>query len=633
MSTQLGNMSVGSIVKIRESDVLRNYIVVHQPGDANPSVAYQGFENTTILMRERALPNRRMNGTNVNDYQNSEIAGWLNGEFLNSIDADIRNQIRQVRIPFRPGSGTSPNVNIGASGLLTRIFLPSLTEVGFTTGQIASQPNAEGIRFAFFPDALIGQVNDALIAKNDEDPSVNWWLRSPSLISSNEFWRIPDIGGGAPGNASSSSRGSRPVFALLSSHPISTSGEVRALQPPAAPSSISVPTNIVAGTVITVSWGAATDPQGFGLTYILQRQIDGGAWTQVSFSMGLSSTNFIAPGTTTVAFRVRARNIADLDGPYRTSPTRTVTQPSPPPPPTIRPPITPLSINVPTNILGGGNVTVSWGASTDPQGQAITYILQRQIDSGAWTQIFSGSGLSTIDNIPAGTTTVTFRVSARNTSGLASGHQTSPTRNVINNRPPSVNGTDVNLGVQTGAFTHNYVVTDPDAGDTLTVIERINGVQLRQFTATNGATNTLTISQQDFLALANGTNTLTITVSDQLGLSAVRTLTFSRSETQIEILLERPRPANDRPTRAVITVNRQIPTGAVLGVEICNNAYDNNPTWEDCTQSVLDMGIYRLQNTTNTAGRWGVNIRVRANRNGATGLCWISSIGGAFDNI
>jgi hypothetical protein len=45
------------------------------------------------------------------------------------------------------------------------------------------------------------------------------------------------------------------------------------------------------------------------------------------------------------------------------------------------------------------------------------------------------------------------------------------------------------------------------------------------------------------------------------------------------------------------------------------------------------MGIHQFQNAANTAGQWGVNIRVTVNRNGAEGPCWISSIGGAFDNI
>ena len=525
----LGQRAIGSIVRLRVGGVFTNFVVVQQ---GSPSTAYQGFENRTVLLMERCWENRQMHSSNVNDYQNSSLNTWLNGTFFNMLDADIRNQIAQVRIPFRPGSGTSANVNIGANGLLTRIFLLSQREVGIANGLPGVSgwllPNNEGVRFAWFIDGNVaGPQTERRVAVLQNGNAANWWLRSPWLLDSLHFWGVLSSGHAHSAWDASSSIGVRPALTLPSSLFVSDSGDVAVIQPPTMPP----------------------------------------------------------------------------------------------------------SINVPTNVLGGGNLSVSWGASTDPQGQAITYTLQRQIDGGTWVQSFSGSGLSTTNNIPAGTATVAFRVSARNTSGLESGHQTSPTRDVINNQPPSIDGADVDLGVQTGAFTHNYVVTDPDVDDILTVVERLNGVQLRQFTATNGATNILSVSQQDFLALSNGTHILTITASDQLGQTVVRTLTFSRNEAHIEILLESPRPANDMPVRAAVTVNRQIPEGALFSVEICNNAYDDNPTWEDCTQAVLDMGIYLFQNTINTTSGWGVNIRVNVSRNGATGPCWVSSIGGAFDNI
>ena len=125
-NTTLGDREIGSIVRLRENDVLVNYIVVHQ---GSPSADYQGFENSTILLRERVLPLRRMNSINVNDYQNSDMNVWLNGDFFNTLDAEIRNQIRMVHIPFRPFSGSHFTVNDGANGLHTRVFLLSHTEV------------------------------------------------------------------------------------------------------------------------------------------------------------------------------------------------------------------------------------------------------------------------------------------------------------------------------------------------------------------------------------------------------------------------------------------------------------------------------------------------------------------------
>ena len=307
------------------------------------------------------------------------------------------------------------------------------------------------------------------------------------------------------------------------------------------------------------------------------------------------------------------------------------------------PPTTPPSINVPESIIAGANVLVSWGASSDPNTppQAITYILERSESGQNFQLVNSGSALQATIPISADADTVTFRVRARNTSGLESANRTSPARDIITNQPPVINGADENIGEKTGPFSHNYSVTDPDAGDVITVEERLNGTLLRNpFIAQNGAAQTVEVNLERFLALGNGTHTLTITATDRHGSRDIRTITFSRTESQIEVLLAEPRSANEMPRRAVVTVNRQIAEDALFTVEICNNAYDPNPTWEDCTIAVENMGIHIFQNTANSfqtddepAGKWGVNIRVKVNRNGAVGACWISSIGGAFDSI
>ena len=526
----LGQRAIGSTVRLRVGGNMTNFIVVHQ---GSPGSAYQGFENRTILLMDRCWENRQMHGSNVNDYENSALHAWLNGTFFNLLDADIRNEIAQVRIPFRPGSGTSVNVNTGANGLLTRIFLLSQREIGIANGLDGvsgwNLPNNEGVRLSFFLDGFNTAQHARRVAVLQNGSAANWWLRSPFVNSSAHFWGVLSHGNAFLAWGASYSVGVRPALTLPSSLFVSDSGDISVILPPTTPPSITVPQSIVADSNFTVSWGAATDP------------------------------------------------------------------------------------NTPA--------------------QAITYILERSLDGGAWAQAFSGTGLQNTQSVERGTHTVQYRVRARNTSGLESAQRTSETRDVVNNRPPTIDGADVYLGTQTGAFTHSYVTNDPDPGDVITVVERLNGVQLREFTATAGATQTLTVDLARFLTLGNGTHTLTITASDQWGSSATRTLTFSRSESQIEVVLASPLPANDMPRRAVVTVNRQITNGALFNVEICNNANDPTPAWEDCTKAVEEMGIYLFQNTDLASDNWAISIRVKVNRNGATGPCWISSIGGAFDNI
>lgn len=100
-------------------------------------------------------------------------------------------------------------------------------------------------------------------------------------------------------------------------------------------------------------------------------------------------------------------------------------------------PTTPSSITVPQSISGGTTITVSWGASTDAQGNLEGYIVERSTNGGSnWSQIYQGSALSTTNNVPFGTESVMYRVKAYDTEGLSSGWKTSSQVTVINNTSP-----------------------------------------------------------------------------------------------------------------------------------------------------------------------------------------------------
>lgn len=81
----------------------------------------------------------------------------------------------------------------------------------------------------------------------------------------------------------------------------------------------------------------------------------------------------------------------------------------------------------------------------------------------------------------------------------------------------------------------------------------------------------------------------------------------------------------------IMSVARQIPAGAEFTVEACNNGNDDAPTWEDVTQAVNSGSKFFFSNTTKTAAEWGFNFRIKVKRNGASGDCFISSVGGNFE--
>ena len=126
----LGQKAVGSVVKLKFNGAMREFLVVHQ---GRPSTLYDASCDGTWLLMKDCLEAKRWHSSDVNDYANSEVNGYLNSTVLSKFDADIQAQIKQVKIPYRPGSGTSGTVNSGANGLSVKIFLLSDREVGYTT--------------------------------------------------------------------------------------------------------------------------------------------------------------------------------------------------------------------------------------------------------------------------------------------------------------------------------------------------------------------------------------------------------------------------------------------------------------------------------------------------------------------
>lgn len=115
-------------------------------------------------------------------------------------------------------------------------------------------------------------------------------------------------------------------------------------------------------------------------------------------------------------------------------------------------PATPGSISVPGSIQGGSTITISWGASSDAQGNLEGYKLERSVNNGGWQQIYQGGGTGTTNNVAYGTNTVMYRVKAYDSMGLESGYRTSNNVTVINNTAPgSPQGITVPVDVRGGS--------------------------------------------------------------------------------------------------------------------------------------------------------------------------------------
>lgn len=293
-------------------------------------------------------------------------------------------------------------------------------------------------------------------------------------------------------------------------------------------------------------------------------------------------------------------------------------------------PYAPTTITPPTNIYGGKPNTITWDKAVDPDENAITYQLECSVNGGEYAQIYKGASTSYSHLVEFNTSSVQYRVKAIDIHNESSEYVTSASLVVINNHAPVIDGTDGNLGVKDKGFTGTYTVTDANNNE-VTVTEYIDGVQIRSLIATLGSPITYGVTGGTWLALPNGSHTLTIRATDGIDTSE-RKYTFTKLVNSFTISNSRPWATATMPTRIMLVVTRNIPTGATFKVEVCRNGYanDTDKVWEDATPAILSGRVHAFTKAVD-ATQWGIIVKVTVDRNGATGACYVSAIGGNFE--
>ena len=186
---------------------------------------------------------RQWNSPSVNDYANSTIHSYLNSTFLALFDANIQSAIKQVKLPYRAGSGSGTNVTSGANGLPAKIFLLSASEVSFS---FSYMPSNEGAELSYFAGCADNAADSKRIA-NLNGSATFWWLRSPYCysnygsayalyVSSYGYWGCYDC---------SYSCGIRPALVLPSSLLVSDDGSISTNTAPSTPGSIIFKASII----------------------------------------------------------------------------------------------------------------------------------------------------------------------------------------------------------------------------------------------------------------------------------------------------------------------------------------------------------------------------------------------------
>lgn len=222
----LSTKAVGSTVKLKVNGTAKEFIVVHQ---GKPSSLYDNSCDGTWLLMKDIYENRQWHNSNVNNLENSTIHSYLNGTFLNLFESNIRDAIKQVKLPYRKNGGSGGSDQSGANGLLCKIFLLSGYEIGFTTSDNSYFP-VDGAKLSYFEAGTGSSALNKRIAYLNGSAAY-WWLRSPHTYYTNYVWYVYSNGDYSYSGASNS-YGIRPALILPSTLLVSDDGTVSTNTPP-----------------------------------------------------------------------------------------------------------------------------------------------------------------------------------------------------------------------------------------------------------------------------------------------------------------------------------------------------------------------------------------------------------------
>lgn len=266
---------------------------------------------------------------------------------------------------------------------------------------------------------------------------------------------------------------------------------------PGAPGSITVPETVYGGKETEISWAAASDPDGNLSGYILERQTDGGSWSQRYKGAGRSYADTVPFGTASVCYRVKAYDAGNLSSGYTTSPTRSV----------VNAPDVPV-LTVPELAMEGQIVPVSWTAATHATG----YILQRKASTDAdWTQVYSGQALSFSETAGAWTA-VQYRVKATGEEA-DSAWAVSGEIPVVSASALVISGQDGDLGTLVNDVPYSV---SSDTGGQISLELRVNGALWTALEVSSGYAQSIPV-----IDLPTGAGTIDILATVQASTGAV----------------------------------------------------------------------------------------------------------------
>ena len=501
MARKLGNVAVGTVLKLNENGSPQNYIVIHQ---GLPSSMYDSSCNGTWILRQKIWGYAEWDTGRSNEYTTSSLVNSLvndNSQFLQDIDSDIREKIITVKIPYCVGDGSS-TIKSGTNGYTCKAFMLSAYETGWTTTDGYYIPPKDGSKLSYFSSGDNYTANSKRIATSSIGAPA-YWLRSPCSNGASSWGVSPD---GSCGNGPTwETYGVRPAMVMPTDLIVDDNNNILADTYPDPPATITVPTEPVpTGSTIPISWAAVT-----GATYKLQRSVDGGSWMDV-YTGGNTSYNDTAGVWNQVKYQVASVKSGITSGYTESTEVQIL-------------PYTVAKITAPSQVMEGQQVPVSWSSVA----AANTYVLERRTNVEDWVQIYSGADTQFTDTPEAGWTSVQYQVKAGK-DGTYGGYTTSLEIPVISASVLVISGQDGDLGLLTADVP--YTVSS-DTGNPITVERYVNGILVTKITVNSGFAYSIPVME---LPTGVGSIKLVCSVTPASGgpVTATRTWSYTKAVVQ-----------------------------------------------------------------------------------------------------
>lgn len=199
------------------------------------------------------------------------------------------------------------------------------------------------------------------------------------------------------------------------------------------------------------------------------------------------------------------------------------------------------------------------------------------------------------------------------------------------NLPPMISGNDRDLGIVDKGLSYSYSVTDTEDDDIYVDVIIDETYIQKEVKVEAGKTYKVEIKDLDFLKLKPGKHTLKILATDKKSEKVVRLINFTRDPKRLVVMSAKPIETDAAAKKFYFNPVWRVAVGAEGKIEICNNGFDANPTWEDATSTVKVGKTFNFTNQTKKANKWGIAVKMTINKNNATAISYIATAGGAFE--